>query len=53
MAVWRGAGPRGASGGGTAAGLAVFVPDGGRAGQADELAPGGEPLTRWGMKPAE
>jgi len=29
---------------GVAAGLALFVPDSGRAGQADWLAPGGEPL---------
>ena len=40
MAVWWGARPRGDSGDGTGAGLAVFVPDGGRAGQADGLALG-------------
>ena len=44
MAVWRGAGPREDNGGGAFAGLAVFVPDLERAGQADELAPAGEPL---------
>ncbi|WP_370630806.1 DUF2973 domain-containing protein [Synechococcus sp. MU1625] len=46
LAVWWGARPWGASGGGTSAGLALFVPDGGRAGQAEGLALGGEPLTR-------
>ena len=44
VAVWWGARPRGVSGGGTSAGLAVFVPDRGRAGQAAWLAPGGKPL---------
>lgn len=44
LADWRDSRPRGARGGRTVAGMALFVPDGGRAGQADELAPGGEPL---------
>ena len=48
MAVWWSARPRGASGRGTASGLALFVPDGGRARQADGLAPGGEPLVLLG-----
>ncbi len=43
MAVWWGAGPRGISGGGVAAGLASPVPDRGRTGQAAGLAPGSEP----------
>ena len=44
MAVWRHPRPRRTSRVGVAAGLALFVPDSGRAGQADGLAPGGEPL---------
>ena len=44
MTVWGYARPRGASSGGVVAGLALFVPDSGRAGQAAWLAPGGEPL---------
>lgn len=42
MAVWWDLRPKGASGGGVAVGLALFVPDGGRAGQADGVAPGTE-----------
>ena len=32
--------------------MALPIPDGGRAGQAAGLAPGSEPLARWGIKPA-
>ena len=42
MAVWWGAGPRGAGGGRVAAGLALLVPDCRGAGQAAGLAPGGK-----------
>ena len=48
LTVWWGAGPRGGRGRGAAAGLALFVPDVGRAGQADGLAPGSEPLVLLG-----
>ena len=48
LTVWRGKRPRGASSGGTASGLALLVPDGGRAGQAAGLAPRGEHLVLLG-----
>jgi len=49
----RGARPRGTSGGGVCTGLALLVPDCKRAGRSDGLAPGSEPLTRWGRRPTE